>query len=131
MAQTGHRSVVVATWLREHIKGKRYGPHVDRPDHVCPRCIDRLDPPALARAVWFMLLGHLASGAPVAMPPNVAEIYFNDPQAYPANRCDGCGYLLPTRSTLRSDGTYRHIATYDGVCPVCGRDRREESEGET
>ena len=113
---------LVATWLREHLDGKHHGPCVDRPNHVCPRCIDRLDPPALARAVWFILVEHLVNGAPVAMPPNVAEVYLNDPQAYPADRCDGCGYLLPTRSTFRADGSYRHIARYLGACPVCGLD---------
>ena len=117
---------LVATWLREHVNGKRYGPHVDGPNHVCPRCIDRLDPPALARAVWFMLLEHLVTGAPVAMPPNVAEVYMNDPDAYPTNRCEGCGYLLPTRSKIRADGSYQHIARYLGECPVCGLDNHPQ-----
>jgi hypothetical protein len=75
-----------------------------------------------------MLLEHLATGAPVAMPPNVAEVYLNDPRAYPADPCEACGYLLPTRSTLRADGTYRHLARYLGVCPVCGRDNHPQDE---
>ena len=119
---------LVATWLREHVNGKQYGPHIDSPTHVCQRCIDRLDPPALARAVWFMLLDHLATGSPVAMPPNVAEVYLNDPEAYPADRCEGCDYLLPTRSKIRPDGSYRRIARYLGTCPVCGLDNDHEDE---
>jgi hypothetical protein len=60
----------------------------------------------------------MASGAPVALPPEVAEVYLNDPDAYPTYGCDGCGYLMPTRSRPRADGTYRHIAWYLGECPV-------------
>ena len=117
---------LVATWLREQVNGKPYGPHVDTPSHVCPRCIDRLDPPALARAVWFMLLDHLTTGAPVAMPPHVAEVYLNDPRAVPSNPCKGCGYLMPAQSTIRPDGTYRHRGWYLGVCPVCGLDNHPQ-----
>lgn len=123
---------LVADWLREHVDGKRHGGPCDGDlGHVCPRCIDRLDPPALARAVWLMLLDHtLSSGAPVAMPPGIAVIYLNDPQAYPANRCEGCGYLFPTQSTVRPDGSYRHIAGYFGPCPACGRDNSyQRAEG--
>ena len=116
----------VADWMRQHVDGRNHGPCVASPNHVYPRCIDREDPPALARAVWFVLLDHLASGAPVAMPPHVAEVYLGDPRAYPADRCDGCGYLLPTRSTIREDGSYRHIARYLGQCPVCGLDNHPE-----
>jgi hypothetical protein len=121
---------MVADWLREHVDGKRHGGPCDGdPGHVCPRCIDRLNPPPLARGVWLMLLDSvLRSGAPVAMPPDVAEVYLGDPHAYPANPCSGCGYLLPTRSTLRPDGSYRHIGLYSGVCPSCGLDDRSEKE---
>ena len=119
---------LVADWLRQHVNGKRHGPHVDAPDHVCPRCIDRLSPPALARAVWFMLLDHMTSGEPVAMPPNVAEVYLSDPQAYPANPCEGCGYLLPAQARLRPDGSYRHVGLYLGACPVCGLDNHPEDQ---
>jgi hypothetical protein len=120
----------VADWLRANIEGKQLGPCTgDAQTHVCPRCLDRLHPPALARAVWLMLLDHvLTSGAPVAMPPIVAEVYLADPDAYPANPCGGCGYLLPTRSTVRPDGTYRHLAWYMGECPVCGLDNHPEEE---
>jgi hypothetical protein len=120
----------VAAWLRQHVEGKRWGAHADGPDHVCPRCIDRLAPPALARGVWLMLIDHLTSGAPVAMPTSVAEVYLSDPHAYPANACEGCGYRLPTRSRVGPDGAYRHLAVYHAVCPVCGSDKSpEESEG--
>ena len=123
---------LVADWLRANVDGKRHGLPCDGdPGHVCPQCLDRLDPPALARAVWFMLLDHMATGAPVAMPPNVAEVYLHDCWAYPTNRCEGCDYLMPTQSTIRSDGTYRHGGWYRGSCPCCGLDNhpQEEEEG--
>jgi len=118
-----------ADWLNRHVVGQQWGPHVASPNHVCPRCVDRFQPPALARAVWLMLIDHLTTGAPVALPPNVAAVYLNDPDAYPANPCGACGYLLPMRSQVRPDGTYRHIASYDGECPACGRDSRTDVEG--
>jgi hypothetical protein len=120
----------VAAWLRQHVDGKRHcGPCDGDPRHVCPRCLNALNPPALARAVWLMLLDHtVRSGAPVAMLPDVADVYLNDPDAYPANPCSGCGYLMPTRSKIRPDGSYDHIATYDGDCPVCGLDSRKRQE---
>ena len=55
-------------------------------------------------------------------------MYRSDPDAYPVRGCTGCGYLLPMRSRLRSDGTYRHIAPYDGDCPACGRDSHIDYE---
>ena len=123
---------LVAAWLGGHVNGKQCGPHVDGPNHVCPRCIDRLAPPPLAHAVWLMLLDRtLSSGAPVAMPPNVAEVYLNDPRAYPADPCAGCGYLLPTQSAMRADGTYRHIGRYLGDGPVCGPDNYPEKEDDS
>ena len=117
---------LVADWLRANVDGKRLGPCTGDPDHVFPRCLQRLHPPSLARAVWFWLLHHMMTGAPVAMPPNVAEVYLNDPDAYPTNPCDGCGYLLPTQSKIRSNGTYRHVAAYVGTCPVCEHDDHPE-----
>jgi hypothetical protein len=119
---------LVADWLRANVDGKRLGPCTGDPDtHVCPRCIDRLHPPALARAVWFVLVNHMTTGDPVTMPPNVAQVYLDDPNAYPANPCEGCGYLLPTRSRIRPDGTYKHIAVYVGICPVCEHDNHSEA----
>lgn len=120
---------LAARWLREHVDSRVQGPHVESERHVCPQCINQLDPPALARAVWFLLLEHtVGDGAPVTMPPNVARVYLKDPNAYPANPCEGCGYLLPTRSQMMADGTYRHIGVYRGECPVCGLSNREPLE---
>ena len=120
----------VAGWLGEHVDGKRSGGACGASGHVCARCLDRLDPPALARAIWLMMADHMTSGAPVAMPPHVAAVYLGDPSAYPANPCAGCGYLMPTQSRIRADGTYRHSGWYMGQCPVCGLDNHpDESEG--
>jgi hypothetical protein len=90
--------------------------------------LQRLQPPALVRAVWVLMAAHVQTGAPVSLATAVADVYLNDPDAWPTNACEGCGYLLPTRSTLRPDGSYRHIATYEGICPVCERDSRGTQE---
>ena len=121
----------VHDWLEEHINGKLLGgPCDDGQRHVCPQCVDRLNPPALPRAVWLMLLDHtFGSGAPVAMPPEVADIYLNDPDAYPLDPCEGCGYLMPMRCTFSPDGRYRPLATYVGACPVCGQESQPNEEG--
>src|SRR4051812_32480637 len=49
-------------------------------------------PPALVRAVWLLLAENRASGAPLSLAPAVAEVYMVDPNAYPTNSCEGCGY---------------------------------------
>jgi hypothetical protein len=66
----------------------------------------------------------------VSLAPAVAEVYLRDPQAYPANTCEGCGYLLPAKTKVRPDGTYRHLGLYLGTCPVCGLDNHP-AEGAT
>jgi hypothetical protein len=42
----------------------------------------------------------------LAMPPVVAEVYFQDPNALPLHECEDCGYRLPLR--------------YFQACPLCG-----------
>ena len=82
-----------------------------------------------------IVVSHITTGSPVALPPEVARIYVDDPDAVPARPCAGCGYLLPMRAKVRPDGTYRYLASYEGACPVCERDtrddpsRRERDEG--
>jgi hypothetical protein len=70
----------------------------------------------------------MGRGAPVSLAPSVAEVYLSDPDAFPTNACDGCGYLLPTQTKLKPDGTYRHIGWYMGECPVCGLDNHPKNE---
>ena len=119
---------LIAAWLRGPGAAMRAEAHGHSEHRVCTRCILDSNPPALVRAALLILVDQLTSGAPVALPPKVAEIYLSDPDAFPTNACGGCGYLLPTRSKLRMDGTYRHIAEYLGICPGCGRDNHPESE---
>ena len=98
-----------------------------RPPQFCGRCIDTVRPPALVRAMWDIVVDHITTGSPVALPPEVARIYVDDPDAMPARACAGCGYLLPMRAKVRPDGTYRYLASYEGMCPVCGRDTRDDA----
>ena len=76
----------------------------------CLRCIEADDPPALVRAMWVMLFEHIEHGVPVTLPPDVAQVYVDHPDAVPAVPCPACGYLLPGR-----DGRL----AYDGPCPGC------------
>jgi hypothetical protein len=118
---------LIAGWLRGPDARVRGADHGHGHGRVCTRCILDCDPPPLVRAALLMLIDSaVTSGAPVALPPHVAEVYLTDPQAYPTNPCEGCGYLLPTRSKIRQDGTYRHIAGYVGECPACGLDNHDE-----
>jgi hypothetical protein len=111
---------LVAGWLRDHGLGDRRGSQSGHPghpctpqqNHACADCIDRLDPPALVRAVWVMLFEHVERGAPVALPPEVTQVYLDHPDAVAASPCVDCRYLLPARG--------RHLA-YAGKCPICGR----------
>jgi len=87
--------------------------------YLCQRCIDEGLPPTLLRAIWVMLAGHLKTGAPVGMWGPVARVYASNPDAWPANPCESCGYLLPMQARLRADRTYRFLGTYEGQCPSC------------
>jgi hypothetical protein len=121
-------SKLIRDWLlgpHAPVRAVEHGHDVQR---VCQRCMTDGNPPALVRAALLILVDHLASGAPVALPPNVAEIYLSDPDAYPTNPCDSCGYLLPTQSKISPNGTYQHVGWYLGACPVCGLDNHPEEE---
>ena len=115
---------VLVSWMNDHCGGT-IGPSF-RGGENWYDVLERLRPPALVRALWLIMAEHMGRGAPVSLAPSVAEVYLADPDAFPANACDGCGYLLPTKTKLRSDGTYRHIGWYMGECPVCGLDNHPE-----
>ena len=110
-------------WMDEHCGGRRIPVH---PGETTADILFRLKPPALVRAVWLLMLEHMQSGGSPLLPPHVADVYLSDPDAFPANRCEGCDYLLPVQSKLRADGTYRHLRLYEGECPACGRDNHQE-----
>ena len=122
--EPAHRDIF-RDWMFEHCGGFRPD---TRPGDTTYTLLQRCRPPALVRAVWLLMAEHMERGTPVSLAPPVAEVYLVDPDAFPANGCEGCGYLMPTRSTITPDGAYRHSAWYLGACPVCGRDHHEESE---
>ena len=85
----------------------------------------RLAPPALVRAAWRLLIRHLERGTPVALPPAVAQIYLDDPDAWPCNECTGCGYLAPVRIRWTRSGRPEVVLTYLEECPACDADAAE------
>jgi hypothetical protein len=116
----------IATWMNDHCGGSIM-PSFRRGENWYD-IFERLRPPALVRALWLIMADHMGRGAPVSLAPAVAEVYLSDPDAFPANACEGCGYLLPTQTRLRPDGSYRHIGWYMGECPVCGLDNHPQNE---
>jgi len=94
----------------------------------CERCITEANPPALLRAMWALVMWHMQDGTPTVLPVEVAQVYVEDPDAWPLRRCEGCRYLLPEQARLCADGTFRVIARYSGTCPSCGLDSREGEE---
>ena len=110
---------LLQNWMGEHCGGLRL---VMYPGDTWPAILDRHRPPPLVLAVWLMMAEHMNTRAPVSMAPSVADVYLGDSDAFPTNPCAGCRYLLPTKSTLRPDARYQHIAVYVGECPVCGLD---------
>jgi hypothetical protein len=116
---------LIQTWMHEHCGGHVL---VRLPGESWYDILQRLQPPALVRASWLLMAHHMADGTPASLAPAVAEVYLADPDAYPTNACDECGYLLPTQSRLRPDGSYRQIGRYMGECPVCGNDNHPKEE---
>jgi hypothetical protein len=116
-----HRESLWA-WMDTHCAGRRVSWY---PGETTADVLFRLHPPALIRAVWLLMFEYMGGGTAPLLPPNVGDVYVGDPLAFPANPCDGCGYLLPTQTQLRADGTYRHLGAYEGECPVCGRDNHQ------
>jgi len=113
-------------WMREHVGGLRIPL---RPGETVYALCSRYVPPALIRAAWLLMFEHMDSGAPVSLARAVAEVYLGDPDAFPVNPCEACGYLFPARASIRPDGTYRLLpGWYMGICPVCGLDNHSEGE---
>jgi hypothetical protein len=69
-----------------------------------------LDPPALIHAMWEMLFASMERDVPVALPPEVAQVYLDQPGAVAGHAWRDCGYLLPS---------VRGRLAYDGPCPCC------------
>ena len=84
----------------------------------------------LTREVMLMLSA--ASGMdwpfepryPLALPPAVAQVWRDDPDAGPHDACLECHYPLPARSsTLPGGRGNRPAISYFEACPLCGSDR--------
>jgi hypothetical protein len=79
-------------------------------NHICPSCIDRHRPSSLARAGWVLLVDRSFGGGPALLPPPIAAVYEQYPDARPASRCINCGYLRPARRGVLVPGV---------SCPGC------------
>jgi len=58
-------------------------------------------------ARWSTLQG------PLALPPEVAQVYLDDRDAWAAHDCEDCGYPVPVR-------TGKSLQRYFERCPLCG-----------
>lgn len=116
---------LVQDWMREHVGD---GKPLALPGESPAATIARLRPPALVRAVWILVDEHVRSGSPISLAPEVARVYLEDPHAYPASPCDGCGYRLPIQGKLRPDGSFADCIWYVGSCPVCGHNTDTDEE---
>jgi hypothetical protein len=75
-------------------------------------------------------LSHLAQAAlsiicaiesgPAALPPQVAQVYIEDPKALPIQDCEDCGYLVPATAPAWSAAGHRPGRSYFERCPLCG-----------
>jgi hypothetical protein len=91
------------------------------------RALDRLKPPALVRAVLILVAHHVGTLLSVSLTPDIAEVYLSDPETWPVNDCEGCGYPMPGPARLLDDDTYEHLGGVDlRPCPVCGLDNHSE-----
>jgi hypothetical protein len=124
------RKLVNAWWdeRRETLARIAPCPGKHRGIGFCELCIGKANPPALLRVMWTLVMWHMEDGTPTVMSAEVAQVYVEDPDAWPLRRCAGCRYLLPMQAKLRADRTFREIASYSGTCPVCGLDSAEGAE---
>jgi hypothetical protein len=124
------RALVDAWWdgRRENVAGIAPCPGSHRTIGFCERCIGEADPPALLRAMWVLVMAHMRDDTPASLTPDTAQVYVDDPDAWPLSRCERCRYLLPMRAALLADGTFRVVGQYDGECPACGLDTRQAKE---
>jgi hypothetical protein len=128
---TDEQKAGVRTWFdREEPDPETPCPARHRRREFCDRCIEVVNPPALVRAMWMLVMWHMREGSPALLPPNVAQVYVDDPDAWPIRACATCGYRLPTRAKLRADRSFREIALYAGVCPSCETPTGEVSSDE-
>jgi hypothetical protein len=80
---------------------------VDRGEEVGPllRVLN-----SVMRAVYWVAWLGVKAGAPLVLPPELADIYAADPDARPTDVCKVCRYPSPASPTRR----------YFTTCPLCG-----------
>jgi hypothetical protein len=81
---------------------------------------ERLNPPRLVHALYEILEWGVRFGTPLALPPEVAQIYVDDPDAYARDDCEDCGYLAPLRARVTRVQNLIVIHRYFPSCPLCG-----------
>ena len=120
-------AALLATMSPEHVAIGRawHTPEVcadwlDHPDDHWDLRARRLDPPSLVRAMYELLHYHLGTGAPLTLPPEVARVYLDDPDAWARDDCEGCGYLAPVRCRRTGRGWLDPLLHYFPRCPLCG-----------
>ena len=107
IAEEWHASPEVrADWLRH-------------PRDPWPARLERLQPPALVRAMYWLVFRHLDTGAPSDLPPHVAAVYVDDPDAWPVAEFRCCGYPAPVRIRWGRGGQPEVALAYFEECPLC------------
>jgi hypothetical protein len=79
----------------------------------------------LGCAAWDVVEHHLRDGEPLALPPEVAEVYLADREALAIHDCEDCGYRVPIRCGEQSVVNGRVVPVKSAVryferCPLCG-----------
>jgi hypothetical protein len=72
---------------------------------------------------WLMCF-HLEEGRPLELPPNVAQIYIDNDDAYPCAERLECSYLSPVQIAVRR-GRPEATRWYFSECPLCSESARQ------
>lgn len=69
---------------------------------------------------WVSSIAWRGGKLPQELPPELVQVYLDDPEAVPLHDCESCGVAIPVRPN-RIDGLEAEPEqTYFPTCPICG-----------